>query len=166
MSYIYKMFMGSLLVVILMSCEIAIGQKQKDHPSFLGTWELDLARMPDNYGPSPKRVTYSFEDVGSGQWLTKIDIVDRDGGIRHMAVRYRRDGAMAAGEGDTAEADSAAVNSPAPDVLVMSLSKNRHLGSVRVYVISADGKEMTESAANVNDAGAPFVRNFHFTRIR
>jgi hypothetical protein len=40
------------------------------------------------------------------------------------------------------------------------------LGSVRVYAVSADGKEMTEAAANVDDKGAPFVRTFHFRRIR
>src|SRR3546814_19635786 len=28
---------------------------------FLGKWELDLARMPDTYGPAPKRVTFAFE---------------------------------------------------------------------------------------------------------
>jgi hypothetical protein len=134
--------------------------------SFLGEWQLDLSRMPENYGPSPKRVTYIFEDAGSGQWRTKIDITAPDGSVRHMAVQYRRDGTMAPGEGDTAEADSAAVHSPVPNVLVMSLAKNKTLGSVRVYVVSADGREMTESAANVNAAGEPFVRNFHFTRVR
>lgn len=133
---------------------------------FLGEWELDLTRMPDSYGPPPKRVTYTFDDVGSGQWRTKIDIIAPDDSVRHMAVQYRRDGKMAPGEGDTSEADSAAMNSPAPNVLVMGLSKNKTLGAVRVYAISADGKEMTESAANVDNTGTPFVRNFHFRRIR
>lgn len=133
---------------------------------FLGEWELDLTRMPDTYGPPPKRVIYTFEDLGSGKWRTKIDITAPDDSARHMAVQYRRDGKAAPGEGDTSEADSAAVNAPAPNVLVMSLSKNKVLGSVRVYAISADGKEMTESAANVDSTGAPFVRNFHFKRVR
>jgi hypothetical protein len=133
---------------------------------FLGEWELDLTRMPDTYGTYPKRVTYTFEHAGSGKWLTKIDITAPDDSVRHMAVAYRRDGKMAPGEGDTSEADSAAVNAPAPNVLVMSLAKNKSLGSVRVYAVSPDGKEMTESAANVDDTGAPFVRNFHFKRIR
>jgi hypothetical protein len=48
----------------------------------------------------------------------------------------------------------------------MSLSKNKVLGSVRAYAVSADGKKMTESAANVDNTGAPFVRNFHFKRVR
>jgi hypothetical protein len=133
---------------------------------FLGEWELDLTRMPDTYGPPPKRVIYTFEDVGAGKWRTKVDITAPDDSVRHMAARYRRDGKAVPGEGDTSEADSVAVNAPAPDVLVMSLSKNKVLGSVRAYAISADGKEMTESAANVDNTGAPFVRNFHFKRVR
>jgi len=76
---------------------------------FLGTWELDLGRMPDTYGPPPKRVTYVFEDQGSGEWQTVIDITAPDDSIRHMAIRYRRDGRMARGEGDKAEGDSASM---------------------------------------------------------
>lgn len=132
---------------------------------FLGQWELDLTRMPADYGPPPKRVVYAFVDQGAGQWLTNIDITDADGSVRHMAVRYARDGKAAPGLGDISEGDTAAVNSPASGVLVMSIAAKRNLGSVRVYAISADGKEMTESAANVNRDGAPFVRNFHFRRI-
>ncbi len=132
---------------------------------FLGQWELDLTRMPADYGTPPKRVVYSFADQGAGQWLTNIDITAQDGSVRHMAVRYARDGKAAPGLGDVSEGDTAAVNSPAADVLVMSIAAEKHLGSVRVYAISADGKEMTESAANVNNDGAPFVRNFHFKRI-
>jgi hypothetical protein len=132
---------------------------------FLGEWQLDLTRMPANYGPGPKQVTFSFADAGAGQWRTRIDITAPDGSVRHSEVQYRRDGTMAAGEGDTSEADSAAFMSPAPNVLVMSLAKNKAPGTVRIYTISADGREMTESAAGTDGAGAPFVREFHFKRI-
>lgn len=133
---------------------------------FLGEWQLDLTRLPDTYGPPPKKVIYAFKDVGSGTWQTKIDITGRNDSVRHIAIQYRRDGRAVPGEGDVADGESAAVNSPAPNVLVMSLSKNKGLESVRVYAISADGNEMTESAADVNGEGAPFVRNFHFKRVR
>ncbi len=136
-----------------------------EHSPFIGKWELDLTRMPATYGPPPKRVVYGFEDAGLGRWRTTIDITAPDNSVRHIAVQYRRDGHMVVGEGDKADGETAAVNSPAPNVLVMSLAKNKRLESVRVYAISADGKEMTESAADVDDAGVPFVRNFHFKRI-
>ena len=134
-------------------------------PGFLGKWALDVTRMPVTYGTPPKSVTYSFLDIGNGVWQTDIDIVMPDASVRHMEVRYRRDGQAVKGDGDKLEGDSAAVNSPAPNVMVMSLAKEKSLESVRVYAVSADGKEMIESAADVDDKGVPFVRNFRFTRI-
>lgn len=132
---------------------------------FLGKWQLDLTRMPDTYGPPPKSVTFTFRDVGSGQWRTTVEIIGRDGSVRHTEVQYRRDGKMVKGEGDIAEADSAAFNSPALNVLVASLAKDKNPSGVRTWVISPDGSEMTESAAGVDQDGAPFVRKFHFRRI-
>lgn len=159
----------SAIVLSLMAGVPAVAGPEDSAASrspFLGTWELDLSRMPANYGPPPRRVLYTFEDAGNGQWRTTIDITAPDGSVRHMAVRYARDGSASAGEGDPSEADSAAINQPASNVLVMSLAKNKMLGSVRVYAVSADGKEMTESAAAADAGGAPFVRNFHFRRLR
>ena len=133
---------------------------------FFGKWELDLTRMPDTYGPPPRRVTFTFQDVGSDQWRTTVEITGRDDSVRHIAVQYRRDGRMVVGEGDNSEGDSAAFSSPAPNILVMSQAKEKALSGVRVYSISADGDEMTESAANVDATGAPFVRTFHFRKLR
>lgn len=133
---------------------------------FLGEWELDLTRMPDDYGPRPKRVTFSFEDVGSGQWRTRIEITAPDDSVRRVTIQYRRDGRAVQSEGDMAEGETAAFSSPAPDVLVMGIAKNSSLAGVRVYTISADGSEMTESASGVRGGGVPFVRSFHFRRIR
>lgn len=157
-------------IIVAAACFISLTSPTAALPAsqqspFLGEWELDLTRMPVTYGQPPKRVTYAFKDVGSGQWRTTIEITAQDDSVRHMTVQYRRDGQMARGEGDKTEGDSAAVNSPAPDVLVMSLAKDKGLESVRVYAVSADGQDMTESAADVDDAGVPFVRNFHFRRI-
>lgn len=133
---------------------------------FLGLWELDLTRMPDTYGPPPKRVTYSFEDIGAGKWRTRVEITAPDNSVRRIAMEYARDGRAVPGEGDDADGDTAAFGAPAPNVLVMSVAKNGHASGVRVYVISPDGQEMTEAAANVDAAGAPFVRSFHFRRVR
>jgi hypothetical protein len=133
---------------------------------FLGEWELDLTRMPDDYGPPPKRVRFTFEDVGSGQWLTRIEITAPDDSVRRVTIRYRRDGQAVPSEGDMAEGETAAFSAPAPNVLVMSIARAGNLAGVRVYTVSADGHEMMESAAGVRSGGAPFVRGFHFRRIR
>ena len=133
---------------------------------FMGRWELDLTRMPSTYGPPPKRVVYGFQDIGQGKWRMVVDITGQEGSVRHMAASYRPDGTMVPSEGDTSEADSVAVMTPAPDVLVLNIAKARMPGSVRVYVVSANGNEMTESAAALNGKGEPFVRNFRYKRLR
>ncbi|WP_245600236.1 hypothetical protein [Sphingomonas jaspsi] len=132
---------------------------------FLGLWELDLGKMPVTYGTPPKRVTYRFVDVGGGQWQTKIDITAQDDSVRHMEAQFTRDGSVVASAGNKDEGDHAAAGSPAPNVLVLTLAKAKQLESVRVYAVSADGKTMTESAADVDDEGVPFVRNFTFHRV-
>ena len=49
---------------------------------------------------------------------------------------------------------------------IVALQDPTYVAGVRTYVISPDCMEMTESAANVDPSGAPFVRTFHFRRIR
>ena len=159
----------SLRVILASACLASLltsaAPAANQQSPFLGKWELDLTRMPDTYGPPPKRVTFSFQDVGSDQWRTTVEITGRDDSLRHIAIQYRRDGRAARGEGDNSEGDTAAFASPAPNILVMSQGKEKALAGVRVYSISADGKEMTESAANVDPTGAPFVRTFHFKKV-
>ena len=146
--------------------EAAAASPASERSPFLGAWELDLTRMPDTYGPPPKRVVFTFDDAGSGKWRTTVEITAPDDSVRRVAAQYRRDGRAVPSEGDNIEGDSAAVHSPAPGVLVFSMAKAKSLVGARVYAVSADGREMTESAAGIDAAGTPFVRNFHFRRIR
>lgn len=104
--------------------------------------------------------------MSEGKKRLTVDITGQDGSVRHMAVSYRPDGTMAPSEGETSEADSAAIMTPTPHVLVLNLAWAKTMGSVRVYIVSANGREMTESAAGLNGRGEPFVRNFHYTRLR
>ncbi len=109
--------------------------------------QLDRIVGVESYTSFPPELTQKPQ-VG-GRLAFSVDaIVAQDGSVRRMALQYRRDGLEVAGEGDKAEGDSAAVNSPAPNVLVLSLAKAKQLESVRVYALSADGKEMTESAVD------------------
>jgi len=47
----------------------------------------------------------------------------------------------------------------------MNLTKKAVRGSVRIYTVSADGKQMIESAANVGEDGSPVMRQFYFKRV-
>lgn len=156
---------AAVLAGLSLATLVSAAPAPKRASPFLGKWALDVKSMPVTYGAPPISVTYEFVDLGNGRWETRIHIVDDGHGVRDMAVSYRRDGQANSGSGYAGEGDSAAVNSPAPNVLVMSLAKDKQLESVRTYAISANGRQMTESAADVDDQGVPFVRNFHYTRI-
>ena len=45
---------------------------------FIGLWELDLTRLPETYGAPAKRVTFRFDDIGSGMWRTTVEITAQD----------------------------------------------------------------------------------------
>jgi hypothetical protein len=141
------------------------GSAEATHSPFFGTWQLETDQISGDPGRRPQHVTYTFGYAGAGQWRTKIDITDPDGRVHHTQVQYFRDGSVAQGEGDTSVADSAAMRSPAPNVLVMSLTKNKAFGSAHTYAVSSDGQEMTETAAGIDDAGKPYVSAFHFKRV-
>lgn len=130
----------------------------------LGRWTVDLAAMPIPPEARPAAVTAEFADAGDGFWHTTYVITGRDGSERRMTSRERLDGTAVPIDGDRAEADSVAMSTPAPGVLVMGLGKDGRPGSVRVYTVAADGRSMTESAVNVGDDGKPFVRTFRWVR--
>ena len=153
------------IAALLLAVGVQPAMAQSAESPFLGQWALDLETMPVTYGTPPQSVTYAFIDLGEGRWETTIDIVMADGDNRHISVQYQRNGNAVKSDGDKLEGDTAAVGSPAPNVLVMSLARDNQLESVRTYAVSDDGMTMTESAADVDDDGVPFVRNFTFHRI-
>ena len=166
------MNMSSVIFAIAAVCFTApaSASPQPENPAssasspILGLWKLDLGSMPIPADARPASVTVTFAYVGSGTWTTDYVITAKDGSQRRMTSRERLDGKAVAIEGDQLEADSAAMTSPAPGVLVMGLAKGGRPGSVRVYTVSADRTAMTESAANVGDDGKPFIRTFRWSR--
>ncbi len=131
----------------------------------LGTWAVDVSRLPIPPAARPKSVTFTYADIGNGTWTTKVDIVAADGSASHGLATYKLDGTLAPVVGSP-EADTTAVMMPAPNVLVMALSKGRMPGSTRVYTVAQDGRTLTESVTYFGADGKPVTRTNHFTRIR
>ncbi|MBS0478231.1 MAG: hypothetical protein JSR79_02900 [Proteobacteria bacterium] len=148
------------MIALVMAAAPAAAQPASS--PFLGRWKLDTTSIPNNAGPAS--VTAEFADAGAGAWTTTYVITAKDGAARRMTSREALDGKAVAITGDQTEADSVAMTSPAPGVLVMGLSKSGRLGSARVYTVSADGSEMIESATVVGDDGKPAVRRFRWVR--
>ena len=131
---------------------------------FLGRWTLDTASTTAPEDAGPASVTAEFADAGAGVWNTTYVITAKDGGMRRMTSRERLDGKPVPVDGDQTVADSVAMTAPAPGVLVMGLTKGGSLKSVRVYTVSADGREMTESATMAGEDGKPVVLRFRWMR--
>jgi hypothetical protein len=110
-------------------------------------------------------VTIEFGESPAGKWTTQVDILGGDGSKRHIASTYVPDGTPASIEGDTVEADTAAVKLPAANVMVLALGKGGIPASTRIYTVSPNGAEMTETAVYFGADGKPIMRTNYFTRI-
>ena len=131
----------------------------------LGTWAVDTTRLPMAAAARPKSVTFTFADAGGNKLKTEGDIVDA-GDVRiHSTSTVGMDGVPGSITGGM-EADTVALKQPAPNVLVMVLSKARTPGSTRIYVAAPDGKSMVETATYFGDNGTPIIRTNYFTRVR
>ncbi|MBN8812470.1 MULTISPECIES: hypothetical protein [unclassified Sphingomonas] len=152
-----------LLAVGLGHAAPALAQSAAPSP-LLGSWAVDVERLPMPPEARPKSVTISYADIGGGKWRTSVDIVGKDY-ENHTAGTYTPDGTPYVVEGSP-EADIAAVQLPAPNVLVMVLGKGGIPASTRVYTVAPDGKTMIETAGYIGEGGKPVMRTNYFTRVR
>lgn len=129
----------------------------------LGSWVVDLTRLPMPPQMRPKSVTISYRDVGGGKWRTDVDVLRRDGSEDHAESIYPLDGTPAPVAGNF-EADTTAARLPEANVLVMALAKGGIPASTRIYAVAPDGRTMTETAVYFRD-GQPVMRTNHFTRV-
>ncbi|HSX57107.1 MAG TPA: hypothetical protein VLG14_17510 [Sphingomonas sp.] len=130
----------------------------------LGSWAVDLSRLPMPPEARPKSVTIRYSDAGGGKWRTNVDVIRPDGSEDHAAGTHALDGTSAPVTGNF-EADTAAARLPEPNVLIMALAKGGIPASTRVYTVAPDGKTMTEVAVYFRD-GQPVMRTNHFTRVK
>lgn len=159
------MTMPLAMIALFMPAPAAsVPAPQPSTSPILGRWTLDTGSMTIPADARPASVTAEFADAGEDMWNTTYVITAKDGSARRMTSQERLDGQAVPIAGDQTDADSVAMTSPQPGVLVMGLSKSGNLGSVRVYTVSANGREMIESATVVGADGKPTVRRFRWTR--
>jgi hypothetical protein len=134
--------------------------------ALIGSWAVDITRLPIPPQARPKSVTITFGDSGDGGWITHVDIVDAGGAQSHTVGTATLNGKPAPVAG-SAEADTAAVKMPVPNVLVLSLGRGGIPASTRVYAVAADGKTMIETVVYFwdHDQPIPAMRTNYFTRI-
>lgn len=159
-----KAFAVVLLLAGLPPAVPVVAQSPPGSP-LLGTWAVDVARLPMPAAARPRSVTFVFSDAGGNKLATKVDIVDASGNAIHAASIASLDGTPAP-ISQSPEADTVALKLPAANVLVMDLVKNGVPASTRVYVVAADGRTLTETASYAGGNGLPMMRTNHLTRVR
>ena len=153
----------SLLAALLLVAQAPVVQPASP---LLGSWAVDVTRLPMPPEARPKSVTFTFSPATAGTWTTHVDIYGGDGSERHMVATNALDGTPGAITGDQMEADTVAAKLPAPNVMVMQLAKGGVPASTRVYTVAPDGKTMIETAAYVGADGKPLFRTNYFNRIK
>ena len=141
----------------------ALAQTSTASP-LLGSWAVEVERLPIPPEARPKSVTITYSDAGGGKWRTNVDILGGDGSESHAVGTYTLDGIPAHVEGP--EADTAAVKLAAPNVMVLALAKGGIPASTRIYTVAPDGKTMIETAVYFSHDGKPIMRTNYFTRLR
>ena len=133
--------------------------------SLLGSWALDVMHSEIPPEARPQSVTITYSDVGGGKWNTKVAIVGGNGGKINATGTYSLDGTPAPATGYP-NIDTAAVKVPAPNVMVAAFYKEGMPRSTRTYIVSPDGKTMTENIVWTNLNGKPEIATNLFNRVK
>ena len=131
----------------------------------LGTWALDLMHSEIPPEARPQSVTITYSDMGGGKWRTSVAIVGGQGGKINATATYPLDGTTAHGTGYQ-NVDTVAVKVPAPNVMVAAFYKEGMPRSTRTYIVSPDGRTMTENIVWLNINGKPEIATNLFNRMR
>jgi hypothetical protein len=133
--------------------------------SLIGSWSVDVSRLPIPPGARPKGVTITFSEEGKDRLRTKVQVVDPSGGQLEAEGVTPLDGTPTAVKSNF-EADVSATIMPRPEVLIMQLAKDGTPASTRIYSVSADGESMIETVAYFGADGQPALRKNYFSRLR
>jgi hypothetical protein len=160
--------MKPLAVVLLASAlafmGVAVAEPITGSP-LLGSWAVDISRLPMPPQARPRSVTITFSGERDGRLGTRVEVVDPNGERLHAEGVTPLDG-VPTPVTSSFEADVSATTMPAPEVLVMQLAKDGVPASTRIYTVAADGKSMTETVAYFGQDGQPVLRKNFFSRIQ
>lgn len=156
-----KAFVATLL---LTGTAMATPASAQTASPLLGSWSVDLTRLPMPPEARPKSVTITYSDAGAGKWRAEVVVMRPDGSKDHAESVYPLDGTPVPVAGNF-EADTTAARLPEANVMIMALAKGGIPASTRIYAVAPDGKAMTETAVYFRD-GQPVMRNNYFTRVK
>ncbi|HEX3676674.1 MAG TPA: hypothetical protein VHU79_04690, partial [Sphingomicrobium sp.] len=83
--------MKTALAFLLIASSTSLGAAQSEaspRSPLLGTWAVEVSRLPVPPQARPKSVTIEFGESAAGKWTTQVDILGGDGSKRHIASTY------------------------------------------------------------------------------
>ena len=141
--------------LLLMLLAAAMPSISGDKHLLVGTWMVDVSKLtqPD----PPASVTMTLAEAGSGEYSMSIDIVARDGAKMHAGGRFKPGGPTVAVSG-SADVDTVIFTMPSRRILVMGGAFQGHPSHTRVWALTDDGKQMTETIVGHIDGKTPHIR--------
>ena len=163
---------GSFVALVSSRAVAATTKSSMDAPQsysatspLLGSWSLDISRLPMPPEQRPKSVRFTFENAGSEKWTVHVDIVYAPGQEVHSVSTGALDG-TAAIVANSPEADTVSMKQPAPNVLVMALQKGGVLVSTRIYSVMPDNRSLLETLVYPGNDSSLVMRTNYFRRVR
>ncbi|WP_428678852.1 hypothetical protein [Sphingopyxis sp.] len=153
-----------LLIAGAMQASPALAEEVAVSP-LIGTWAVDIDKLPIPPEARPKSVTITYSDAGGGQWRTLVDVTMPDGKTVRAKSTWTPDGKPVHVDGNL-EADTVATRMPEPNVMITALALGGVPGSMRAYTVSPDGKTMTETVVYFTREGTPGMRANLFHRVK
>jgi hypothetical protein len=135
------------------------------HATLIGSWTVDVSRLPMVPSARPKSVMITFAEVGPERLKTKVEVIDPSGARLEAEGVTPLDGSPTAVKSNF-EADVSATLMPRPEVLITQLAKNGKPASSRIYSVNSDGNSMIETVAYFGKDGRPMLRKNYFSRVR
>jgi len=158
-----KVFFAPVVAFLSMSAT-ALTPIHNTDSVLIGTWAVDIDRLPIPPAARPKSVTIIFREAATAARRTMVvSIVDAAGKETTAETTYPLDGSATSISGSP-EADTGAMKAPEPNVLVLALMKGGMGASTRIYAAAPNGKEMVETAVYFSKDGSPIMRTNYFSR--
>lgn len=157
-----------LTLLFVAGCAVSVIPAQSDAAKaspLIGTWAVDIARLPVPPEVRPKSVKIAFQSAAAGGLTMRVDVSDARGNRMFAESTSALDGNAVMVQGNL-EADTAASTMPLPGVLVMQLARGGASTSTRIYAVAPDGKSMTETATFTAPDGRPALRTNYFSRVQ